>query len=98
VTRYSDFLTYYEGRLTRNADGMLTAAIYRVTGGVAKLLVSRRLTAPAAGVLRFGVEGSTLRLSYYDKVLTVKDTAFTGAGLAGVTLGAGAAADDFAVV
>lgn len=96
VARYTEAGSYYEARLTRN-DGSITAAIYRVTAGVATLRASTRWSVPTTGQVRLEVSGSTLRLVYRDQVLTVTDALLAGPGLVGVALGTGAVLDDFRV-
>lgn len=99
MARYTEAATaaYDEGRLTRNADGSLTAASYRVSGSTAGRLAFLVWPVPAAGRLTFEVEGTALRLSYYDRVLTAAGPLLTGAGRFGVSLTAGSAVDDWAV-
>ncbi len=95
VARYANN-AYYEGRLTGNGDGTVTAVIYKVIGVVQTALKTLKLKS-AAGTLRFDVEGASLKLSLLNETLSVTDSAVTAAGQAGVHLGAGDAIDDFTV-
>lgn len=97
VARYREPLGYYEGRLTANGDGTVTAAVYRVVNGGATLRASARWAVASSGLARFEAVGGTLRLRFGGQTLAVTDTALTGPGLAGVVLGGGATADDFTV-
>lgn len=96
VARYTEAGSYYEARLTRN-NGSITAAIYRVTAGVATRLATTSWQVAAIGQLRLEVAGSTLRLHYHGQMLTVTDAVLTGPGLVGVALGTGAVLDEFSV-
>ncbi len=97
IARYTTGGDYYEGRVTRNPAGTLTAVIYRVGPGTEKALKTLTMAKATAGVLRFDVEGSTLKLTLLGESMTVTDTTLTGPGQAGVRLGAGDTADDFVV-
>jgi hypothetical protein len=77
----------YEAGLEASNSGF-RAVIYRVVGGVRKLLASEALgTGMGAGRLRFEVVGSSLKL-YRDGALVVAatDTVIKGPGLAGIRL------------
>ncbi len=95
VARYANN-AYYEGRLTGNGDGTVTAVIYKVIGAVQTALKTLKLKS-AAGTLRFDVEGTSLKLSLLNETLSVTDSAVTAAGQAGAHLGAGDTIDDFTV-
>ncbi|WP_020468820.1 SBBP repeat-containing protein [Zavarzinella formosa] len=85
---------YYEGRLTKAADGSLTATIQRL-GASPKLLKTLKFTKATAGVLQFDVEGSTLKLSLFGESISATDTTLAAAGLTGIHLGSGDSIDDF---
>ncbi|MFO0928451.1 MAG: hypothetical protein U0736_15725 [Gemmataceae bacterium] len=96
VARYTEPGSYYEGRLTRNLDGTVTAAIYRVTNGVATLRASAKWSG-GVGQVRFEVSGSSLNLLYQGQTLSVTDTLFGGPGLVGVAMSTSVFVDNFTV-